>query len=298
MKKSIFALALSGAFIFLLAACGGDATPMPTNAPPSTEAPRATATRAASSNTGIEPAEMCGTGEMPAFITGVVLAKETQGANFEPVEIVEAYDPSQATFHAVVTLKNAPKNLQLGSAWHLMQASGYKPQTIDQNTLDIPDGGSRNVDFTLKAVEPLWPVGSYCVSIFANGKLAVSKPFEVIGSSATSNAGAEVVQDIVLAENTKPDTFEPINPTTMFKTNAQAIHAAVSIQDAPANTFVSAKWYPPDQLPLEFNLPPVDGTRWLDFRLDPPSEGFPTGEYKVEIYVNEKLVDTKTFTVQ
>lgn len=298
MKKTFSALALASAFILLLAACGGDATPMPTNPPPATEAPRATATIAAPLNTGPETAERCGTGELPPYITEIVLAKDTRGANFEPIDIVESFEPNQATFHAIVTLKDAPKNLQLGSSWYLMEASGYKPQTINSTTLDVADGGSRNIDFTLKAVEPLWPVGSYCISIFANGNLAASKPFAVMGSRAPSNAGAEVVRQIVLAEDANPDTFEPINPTTTFKTNAQAIHAAVSIQDAPANTLVSAKWYPPDQLPLEFNLPPVDGTRWLDFRLTPPPEGFPAGEYKVEIYVNEQLVDTVTFTVE
>lgn len=298
MRKTILALAITSAFIFLLAACGSSTTPSPTASPSATTAPTASTTASASPNNAGQSGPICGAGDLPAFISDIVLAKDTQGANFEPVDVTETYEPNQATFHAVVTLKDAPKNLQLGSVWYLMQASGYKPQKIEGNNLEVAAGGSRNVDFTLKGTQAAWPVGSYCLEIYANGKLAASKPFSVVAGSSTSSAGIRVVQDIVLAEGSKPDTFEPVNPTNTFKKDAGAIHATVKIQDAPANTVISAKWYPPDQEPLEFNLPPVDGTRWLDFRLTPTPNGFPGGEYKVEIFVNEKLVDTKTFTVQ
>lgn len=298
MRKTIPALAFTSAFIFLLAACGGG-TPaqVPTAPPTATLAPASTSNPKTPTLAAID-SDICAPGNQPDFIQQVVLAKDTQGANFEPVDVTEAYEPNQATLHAVVTLKNAPKNLQLGSVWYLMQASGYKPQKIEGNNLEVAAGGSRNVDFTLKGTQSAWPVGSYCVEIYANGKLAASKPFSVVTGSSTTSAGIQVVQDIVLAEGAKPDTFEPVNPTNTFKKDAGAIHATVKIQDAPASTVISAKWYPPDQEPLEFNLPPVDGTRWLDFRLTPTPDGFPGGEYKVEIFVNETLVDTKTFTVQ
>ncbi len=296
MKKTILALVLTSVFIFLLAACGGDATPAPTAAPTSAPTVAPTATTIVLGEPTAQTTDVCAPGSQPAFISDVVLAQDTQGANYEPVNVTETFDPSQATLHAVVTLENAPKNLQLGATWHLVQAPGYKPQKIDATELAVADGGSRNVDFTLKGAQPAWPPGEYCVEIYANGVLARSKPFTVAASG--SNAGAEAVADIVLAESVKPNTFEPVNPTDTFAKNAEAIHAVVKIQDAPANTSLSAKWFPPTQEPLEFNLPPVDGTRWLDFRLTPPPDGFPAGAYKVEIYVNQKLVDTKTFTVQ
>ncbi|MCG3139332.1 MAG: hypothetical protein HDKAJFGB_00200 [Anaerolineae bacterium] len=295
-SKTIALVLLSA--VVLLNACGGDATPTPTPAPAptSTSLPAPTATTIVSDKTTPQTAKVCAPGETPTFISDVVLAKDAQGANYEPVGITEAFEPSQATLHAIVTLVNAPKNLQLGATWHLIQASGYKPQKIDATTIEVADGGSRNVDFTLKGTQSAWPVGSYCVEIYANDKLALAKSFTVIAGE--SNAGSNVIQDIVLAESVKPDTFDPINPTDTFKKNAEAIHAVVRILDAPANTQLSAKWFPPSQEPLDFALPPVDGTRWLDFRLTPPPDGFPAGEYKVEIYVNQKLADTKTFTVQ
>ncbi len=298
MKNIFIALATLSALV-LCAACGGEtSTAIPATRPAATDTPTTIAASAKTPTLAAIASDVCAPGETPPFITQVVLAKDAQGANFEPIEITENFKATQETLHAVVTLQDAPDNLQLGATWRLMQAVGYTPQQIDANTLQITDGGSRNVDFTLKGTQPAWPVGAYCVEIYVDGKLAVSKPFHVIASSASPNADARVVTDIVLATDAKPVTFEPVNPTNLFTKNAEAIHAVVKIQDAPANTLLRAQWYPPNQEPLEFKLPPVDGTRWLDFRLTPTPDGFPPGEYKVEIYVNDQLVDTKTFTVQ
>lgn len=298
VKSMLIALSILSAIV-LLAACGGESpTQIPPTSLPPTDAPTATRVRATSTRAA-QASNVCAPGNAPAYITQVVLAKGSQGENFTPVDITDEFAPNQATFHAIVTLENAPANLTLGSKWYLVQATGYTPNSlIDDNEIPVDQGGSRNVDFTLKTSQDTWPAGTYCVEIYAEGNLALSKSFSVIGDTTPSNATASIVKQIVLAQDTKPETFEPVNPTTVFKTNAQAIHAAVQIENAPANTLFQAKWYPPNQEPLEFNLPPVDGSRWIDFRLTPAPDGFPTGEYQVEIYLNGELVDTKTFTVE
>lgn len=296
--KKIIALVLLSAIV-LLSACGGDA---PTQVPPTplaaTQAPSATEPPPAAT-LAAQAAGICGPGEQPEYLKEVVLAKDAKGENFTPVDVTETFEPSQATFHAIVTLKGAPANLQLGTKWYLVQASGYTPNNkIDEKMVTVEQGGSRNVDFTLKSAQATWPPGTYCVEIYADGNLALSKVFSVVGGSAPSNADANVVKQIVLAEDAQPVTFEPINPTGIFAANAPAIHMTVQIKDAPANSEFMALWYPPNQDPLKFVLPPVDGSRWLDFRLTPPPDGFPNGEYKVEIYLNDELVDTKTFSVK
>lgn len=297
MKRYFIALVGLSAFL-LLAACGGETatqtppeTLAPTAAPTGTTAPP-TATLAAQAN-GI-----CAAGTLPAYVTDVVLAKDTKGDNFEPVDVTEVYEPTQTTFHAVASLANAPQNLKMHAVWYLVKAKGYNSNTkIDENDLNVEQGGTRNLDFTLATTQKTWPPGSYCVEIYAEGNLALSKTFTVSGSDALSTADVSVVKQVVLAEDADPTTFKPINPTTTFKAGAAFIHATVEAGDAPVNTVFRARWYPPGQDPLDFDLT-TDGLRWLDFRLTPTPTGFPTGDYKVEIYVNDKLADTKTFTVE
>jgi len=297
MKKTMLALMLWSAFL-LLVACGG--TPA-TQAPPETIAPTVAPTDTTAPPTATLAAQattICAKGTIPAYIKQVVLAKSTSGDNFDPVDVTDAYEPTQTTFHAVATLQDAPKNLKMHASWYLIKAAGYQDNTkIDENELDVADGGSRNLDFTLETKNKTWPPGSYCVEIYAEGNLALSKNFTVNGSTVPSNAGTSVLKQTVLAEDSAPTTFEPIRPTTTFKHDAPFIHAVVQIEQAPANTNFRARWYPPGQDPLDFPLQ-VDGSRWLDFRLTPAPDGFPTGDYKVEIYVNDQLADTKTFTVQ
>lgn len=298
MRTIVVALVLTSAFL-VLAGCGADATPTP--APPTplapTDAPTATTVRP-TATLAAAAAEICAQGTAPAYLKEIILTTDTKGEGFTPVDTVTEFQPSQATFHAVAVLEKAPANIKLAAAWYLVRAEGYASGTkIDEKELTVNDGGTRNVDFTLKTSQDRWPPGDYCVEIYAEGNLALSRTFKVTGDTTPSNASGGVVKQVVLAEDSKPETFEPVNPTTTFKSNAPFIHATVQVQDAPANTQFRARWYPPGQDPLDFDLK-TDGTRWLDFRLTPAPNGFPAGDYKVEIYVNEQLADTKTFTVE
>ncbi|MBI4671373.1 MAG: hypothetical protein HY741_06850 [Chloroflexi bacterium] len=297
MKSNIIALVLASAFI-LLAACDGQATtPPPPSPPPLTATPPTAAT--VSSNLPAAPASgICKQGVAPAFLKRLVLTTNTQGANYTPVDEVESYASDQATFHAVVALENAPPDAKLRAAWYLVNAAGYTPNSkITETALSINTIGTRNIDFTLKPDANSWPPGTYCVQVYVNETLAVSKTFTVTRVSTPSNATLAVLKQVVLAQDTNPNTFEPVNATTTFAKSAPFIHVAIQIDQAPANTVFRARWFPPNQDPLENELV-SDGTRWLDFRLTPAPDGFPTGAYKVEIYVNDQLADTKSFTVQ
>lgn len=302
MKTLFLALMLAGASL-VLAACGAmapsaDSTPTPPLAP--TVEPTAVSTPVAATNTASAPiAAICQSATIPDYLREVVLAKDAQGADYTPVNVTNEFAPDQQTFHAVATLQNAPANTKLRAVWYLVSAQNFKSNSkIDENELTVAEGGSRNIDFTLKSAGTNWPSGSYCVEIYVNGALALSKTFAVVGGSASPPAASgNPVKQVVLAQDTQPQTFEPVNPTTTFKKDSPFIHAAVQIESAPTNTNLRARWYPPGQDPLNFDLT-TDGSRWLDFRLTPAPDGFPTGDYKVEIYVGDKLVDTKTFTVQ
>ncbi len=304
MKRNALALLLLSALTLgLLAACGGadpTATPVPTAAPtdvPTTAPTNAPATATTAVNDAQAPA-ICGKGITPDFIKQVVLAKDVSGANFDPVDITAQYTSDQKIFHAITTLENAPNNTTLRAIWYLVNAAGYAPNSkIAATEMSNSDGGSHTVDLQLKPKGEKWPIGAYCVEIYVDNTLALSKTFNVVGGNATVPPNDNPIKQVVLAKDIKPDTFEPINPTTTFKTNATFIHATVQIAHAAPNTVFKARWYPPTQGPTDFEVS-VDGTRWVDFRLTPGSNGFPAGDYKVEIYANDKLLQTETFKVQ
>lgn len=299
MNRNLLALALSAIVLCLLAACGSSEP----EATPTALAPTPTRTALALTPTAAvtrPPASVgiCSPGAPPAYLKNVVLARDVQGAQFTPVGVTDTFSFDQETLHAVAVLEQAPANMTLRAVWYLVKADGYTPNhKIEAKEVAVPDGGTRNLDFSLKATTGTWPTGTYCVEIYAGGVLARSKTFTVKGGGTAAPANANPVKQVILARETKSDTFEPVNPATIFATNSPFIHAVVQIASAAPGTVFHARWYPPGQEPLDFQVR-TDGTRWIDFRLTPTPDGFPAGDYKVEIYVNETLVDTKTFTVQ
>lgn len=299
MYRHFFALVFLSAFI-LLVACGVDA---PADVQPTTGAPTSSAPTAESAlaNTSAPASEICGPATAPEYLKDVVLAKATD-QEYAPVDVVEEFEPTQKALHAVVTLENAPQDLALGAQWYVIQAAGVIPNSkLDNTQVRIPASPERNVDFSISTPEDTWPSGTYCVEIYAEGNLAFSRIFTIAPNATPSNATAAVLKQVVLAAEIDPGTFAPINPTNTFPSNAPSIYAAVQLIEAPANTRLRSRWYPPGQEPLESNDAgnvTGNGTRWFDFHLLPSADGFPAGEYKVEIYVNDQLAETKTFVVE
>jgi hypothetical protein len=112
-----------------------------------------------------------------------VMATSTQGDNFDPVGITTIFPP-QATFHAVVTITDAPDNSKIKAMWYAVDVgSAAAPNSlIDQYELSA--NGSRNIDFTLQP-KAGWPQGTYRIDIDGNGTLAKSVTFQVQGVAAT-----------------------------------------------------------------------------------------------------------------
>ncbi|HET6822346.1 MAG TPA: hypothetical protein VFH34_06835 [Anaerolineales bacterium] len=95
------------------------------------------------------------------------------------------------------------------------------------------------------------------------------------------------------------------NPTTTFA-STDVFYAVADLANAPQGTNVEAKWTAvnaADTEPnLEFQTQTLDiteetftGTIYFQLSND---DGWPTGQYKVDLYLNGNLVQTAEFSVQ
>ena len=110
------------------------------------------------------------------------------------------------------------------------------------------------------------------------------------------------IRSVTMALGTQGDLRNPINPTTVFPSNA-VFHGVVAIQNAPAKTKITAKWYAvdvgvPGTSETLFDSADVvtDGTRNIDFTVS-PTPTWPSGTYRLEIYVNDVLDQVANFSV-
>jgi hypothetical protein len=112
-----------------------------------------------------------------------------------------------------------------------------------------------------------------------------------------------LVSKVTMALNSQGSNKDPVNPTTVF-TPSSTIHAVVAIQNAPSGTKVKATWFATDAATVACNTQigqpyelTTDGTRNVDFTLSPTTT-WPTGSFRVEIYINGNLDQIVDYTVQ
>jgi len=108
------------------------------------------------------------------------------------------------------------------------------------------------------------------------------------------------VSEAYMASSVDPNTSEPLKTTDVFYQNeTMEVYAAALIRNVPGDTKVSAIWYhiPTGSSIASENDIHTDQDMWVNFSLYMP-EGFTLGDYKVEIYIDDKLKDTLYFTVK
>lgn len=114
------------------------------------------------------------------FVTGITMAPETEGANYEPVNPGRVFAPD-ATFHAVVAVEDAPDNMEITARWFVVDVGGVEPcNTEIIQPFVLTTSGSRNLDLTLQPPPGVeWPLGVYRVEIYGNGNLELDVDFRV-----------------------------------------------------------------------------------------------------------------------
>lgn len=118
--------------------------------------------------------------------------------------------------------------------------------------------------------------------------------------AATPGAGAVTA---TLARDVSAD-YEPIEPTTTFAPDTPVIHIAFQVSAASAGTRLKSVWTvvdvgaaAPANSQLAESTLTLPGPAPGSFRLRRGSEPWPVGDYKVELYLDDRLVLTLPFQV-
>ncbi len=146
--------------------------------PKSTEAPEATAAiqEQPAESSGC-PAPDLGSPETSGYVEKIVMAKDTEGDNKDPVGPTTTFDGA-ATFHAVVSVKDAPEGTVFKAVWFADDTNMVADCNSQIDTYELTTDGTRNIDFTL-APQESWPVGLYRVQIYVNDTLEKNVLFKV-----------------------------------------------------------------------------------------------------------------------
>ncbi|MBI5956643.1 MAG: hypothetical protein HY871_06540 [Chloroflexi bacterium] len=112
------------------------------------------------------------------------------------------------------------------------------------------------------------------------------------------------ITNAVMAKDVKGANFDPVGITDTYPPDQKIFHAVVTVASAPSDTAVKAVWTAVDvgsaaapNSKIDETEVKVEGSRNLHFTLTPDSGRWPSGTYKVDIYLNGKLNRTLNFTV-
>jgi hypothetical protein len=120
---------------------------------------------------------------------------------------------------------------------------------------------------------------------------------------SVSPSPSGLIASVTMAEGTSGEERTPVNPTTTYASGA-TFHAVVGLVEAPANTVLRAVWYAGDtggvaecNTEIDSYELTTDGTRNIDFSLTPQSQ-WPSGSYRIEVFVNNVLDQAVYFSVK
>lgn len=100
-------------------------------------------------------------------------------------------------------------------------------------------------------------------------------------------------------KSVNPQTGEPVEPTTNFTPDTPEIFGAVKLSNAPAGTEIKAEWiYVPEDLLIDTWSTSAQGTKYLSSSIARPGSSWPTGDYKLVLYLNGKEATSVSFKVQ
>ena len=113
------------------------------------------------------------------------------------------------------------------------------------------------------------------------------------------------ITNATLSKDVTGSTFEPVDPTTTFPSDQPVIHLVANVANAPEGTKVKAVWTAVDVgdvAPANTQIAEVevtlDASGTAHFTLSVPDSGaWPVGQYKVDVYLNDKLDRTLEYAV-
>ena len=123
-------------------------------------------------------------------------------------------------------------------------------------------------------------------SMIASFRFTDDRPKVILSTASLSEA--------TMTENVD-DTMRPLNSTDVFNIDAPEIHCSVKLSNAPADTEIKGEWIYIEGEEEDLNNYMIDstiiiteGSRYLDFSLSIPDNGWPVGEYELVLSINGK----------
>lgn len=235
----------------------------------------------------------CGFSISTANIQGVTLGKGYDNGTI--VEPTTTFAQEDQEIQLVVNVGNAPDDTQVKAVWSIVEVEGHEPAVLYESPLTLNSG--ENIAHFSLTNDQLWPAGRYKVDIYLNDKLDKTVEYQV----EEAEVKTPTVESATLAKGS--DQNEAVDPTSVFAPDDLVLHLVVKVANAVEGTSLKAIWYVvevQDYEPQVIDEVPYTlsgGENVADFTLT-NDQPWPVGKYKVELYLNDQMVQTLEYEVR
>src|SRR2546425_7935590 len=168
-----------------------------------------------------------------AIITRGVMAMRLTPLSSAPLEVTDKFPPNQGVIHAVVTVSNAPRDTRLKVVWTAIDVGTVAAPNTKVGESESTTEGSGNVVFTWQ--DGSFPVGTYKVNIYLNGKPDRTLKFSILKEAATTSGPAPRAAAIGSCPRFPP---RPVNPPNFPECSTMAQDtSALTEPTNPGRTF-------------------------------------------------------------
>lgn len=228
-----------------------------------------------------------------ASFESITICETINQETLEPGKTNDSFEITAKTIYTVVKYNDAKRNASYHFTWTNLDTGEKKiTEKYTFPEKNDPKAGHVVSVFSIKDSKSIMTPGKYEVEFYYNDTQKLKTGFEV-KEPVTKIISVEMADSI-------NKNYSPANKTMKFK-QFNTVYACVKLNYLLKNTTMKAKWYDSNgtvilDSPYLIDVNVYEPT-YIPFGLQSNEEWLPSGKYKVEIYINDKLSKTENFEV-
>jgi len=243
------------------------------------------------------------------FTAGIVEAVEKQLALLRQGDIKGAYSLTCKDFQKATSLEQFTAFVKQYPSLSQNQGHTFTTRSIENNigtvkgTLTAQDGAVTPVEFQLVKEQGEWRILFIEVRPAGAGIKGTDKSDKDRDQAPAPSRAASIVS-ITTCEGVTEPGMKAQGVRKEFDPRSPEIHALVQLKDVKAGSKLKGNWIAVDAIDepnyviksytLDLTNP---GDVTAHFTLSRPTNGWPVGKYKLDLYIDEKIAGSAPFTV-
>lgn len=203
-----------------------------------------------------------------------------------PGDQVVSYTADASMLYASAKIRNAPDNTKIRIVWTYLTGE----QKMDEITIDSGDIADRYI-YSSFAPSALLPEGNYQVAFYVEDRKEpdATVMFVVVPAETVAMTDGAYLEDTHMTSNID-DTGMPVDSITTVPSTGTWYVSSI-LRNTQADTILKYVWYDTNGNVVDsFNLDPQGATDVYIFGSFQLASVAPSGQYRVEIYINDATV--------